>query len=377
MPEGENPPAILPDSAPAPTEQGWSCGRFPCEDDIAGWQSRITVPTGFQLSYVGQLLGQPQQVTYGPDGQLYATVHQNGTTQGAVAVMNPETGDTDIYSSGYVSPVGLAFQPGTSVLYVSARETVTSGGVIYRVSPGGGSPTPGVTGLPCCWREIDNQVNGMTFGPDGLLYVGVSSLTDRAEPPNPDTARFADIQPLEASVLQVNPHTATVESYAQGIRHPFDVTVDRNGQFYTADSGTLSGVGDRVLALMPSLHHGFPYWRSLGCTECPSTRQDLDYAPTLLSLPPYTLPRGLTAYTGQQFPANIVNNLFVALWQPGTVIRVDPSDVPTDPEEKAAYSPPVFVSGLARPVDVTVAPDGALIIADQVYGHIWQVSYTG
>ena len=52
------------------------------------------------------------------------------------------------------------------------------------------------------------------------------------------------------------------------------------------------------------------------------------------------------------------------------MIRVDPRRVGDD-----NYVPQAFVTGLIRPIDVTVAPDGSLVVADYVYGHIWRVVY--
>lgn len=375
-----NPPAVDIEPAGFSDAAGWSCGAFPCEDDVEGFLRRIQVPPGFTLEHVGQLPGQPQHITYGRDGRLYATVLTDIERNGAVVVLDEATGESTPHSTGYVSPVGLAFQPGTDVLYVSARVTATDGGVIYRVPPGGGAPVPAVQDLPCCWREIDNQVNGLAFGADGQLYVGVSSLSDYTEAENPQVARYRELVPLEAAVLRANPHTGDTEVYAEGIRHPFDVTFDSTGQGYSTDNGILAGPGDRILALQPGGHHRFPYWRDLGCTECPATRADLDYTDTLLNLPDYTLPRGLVAYTGAQFPANLFDNVFVALWHDNgfgqRVVRIDPSAIPEEPEERAAYTPPPFVTGLIRPIDVAVAPDGSLVVADAVYGHVWRVRYT-
>src|SRR5262249_18855079 len=99
---------------------GWSCDDFPCGDDIPGFLKRIQAPPGFQVEHVGQFPGQPMQMTYGPDGLLYATVLENGTRNGAVYVMDAD-GNSARYSGDLVSPIGLAFQPGTDVLYVSAR----------------------------------------------------------------------------------------------------------------------------------------------------------------------------------------------------------------------------------------------------------------
>jgi glucose/arabinose dehydrogenase len=71
----------------------------------------------------------------------------------------------------------------------------------------------------------------------------------------------------------------------------------------------------------------------------------------------------------------------VTLWNgtPGAqrVIRLDPADIPTDPDALAAFTPEPFVTGLIRPVDVTVGPDGTLLVADFIYGFVWRVTWTG
>lgn len=375
------PPAITLEPAGFSAETGWSCGAFPCEEDIAGFLRKIQVPAGFAVSHVGQLPGQPQQITYGRDGRLYATIGGGNTQAGAVAVLDPQTGVSAIYADGLIAPVGLAFQPGSDVLYVSVRRAPESGGAVVRIAEGGGAAAVVVDDLPCCWREIDNQVNGMTFGADGLLYVGVSALSDHGESPDPERQAYRDPLPFEASVLRMNPHTGAYEVYAEGIRHPFDVAFTSERIGYATDSGTLGGAVDRLLQLQAGGHYQFPYWRAFGCAECPPTRNDIDYAPTLLTFPDYSLPRGITAYTGSQFPANLFDNLFVAVWHDNgfgqRIVRVDPAAIPADPELRAAYTPLPFVTGLMRPIDVTLAPDGALVIADAIYGHVWRVDYSG
>ena len=88
------------------------------------------------------------------------------------------------------------------------------------------------------------------------------------------------------------------------------------------------------------------------------------------------MPHGLVAYEGTQFPANMFDSLFVVLWNGidggQRVVRIDPQKV-----GQADYVPEPFVTGLIRPIDVTVAPDGSLVVADFVYGHVWRVRYTG
>ncbi len=280
------------------------------------------------------------------------------------------------YSGDLISPVGLAFQPGTDVLYVTARVSPFAGGALYRIPPGGGEPQAVISDLPCCFGLVDNQPNGIVFGPDGYLYMSIGALTDHAESLNPRSKPYADILPTEAAILRIQPHTGEVETYASGLRDPYDLTFDADGQFYATDTGLVSGAGDRLLALDQAGHYGWPYWRNRGCTACPLTPSRLDILPDLFTFPDFTLPRGLVAYTGTQFPANYFGSLFIALWN-GTpdsqrIARIDPHDPRLTRED---YTPEPFVTGLIRPIDVVVAPDGSLVIADFIYGHIWRISY--
>lgn len=374
------PPAATIENAPLPAPSGWSCGNVPCEADLAGHKRRIGVPSGFEVQHVGRFNAQVQQITYGRDGLLYATALTDGISQGAILTLNPQDGAVSVYSEGMLNPVGLAFQPDTDVLYVSARASRTQGGMLYRIPEGGGTPQTVLDTLPCCWREVDNQVNGMVFGMDGYLYVGVSSLSDHGEADNPTDAQpFQEPHQLEATILQINPHTQAIGIYAKGIRHPFDLDFDSRGRFYATDSGTVEGIGDRLLRLEVGAHYRFPYYGLLGCSNCPSPRADLTYSDSVWSFPAYTLPRGIAVYKGVTFPQNLFNNVFVALWNDNgngqRVVRLDPATLPTDEVALASYQPQPFVTGLLRPMDVIVSPSGTLVVADSIYGDIWEVRY--
>lgn len=365
-----------PDDAPLSAVTGWSCGDFPCENDISGFLRRIRVPEGFTVEYAGRFPGQVQQIVYGPDGRLYATVLENGTRNGAVYALDDSDPSNEPvrYSRDIISPIGLAFQPGSDTLFVSGRVTAEQGGGIWSVSPDG-DLDPLVTNLPCCFNAVDNQPNGLIFGRDGYLYVGVGSLTDTTLNPPRSSPAYATLVPNEASVLRVQPMTGLVESYATGIRNPFDLAIDSIGRLYATDNGILEGPGDRLLRLEAGANYGFPYWRDRGCEDCPIRPGSATIPPDLYSFPPYTLPRGAVVYTGTQFPVNMFDTVFVALWNAvdggQRIVWIDPARVNQD-----NYTPQAFVTGLIRPVDVVVAPDGSLVIADYVYGHIWRVRYT-
>ena len=351
--------------------EGWSCDEFPCEDDIEGFLERIQVADKFTLSYVGQFPGQPMQIVYGADERLYGTILEKGTRRGSVYALYDD-GTTERISPRFWSPNGIAFDD-DGQLYVSGRLNPESGGAVWRVKSDL-SVVVVADDLACCY-SIDNQPNGMVFGDDGLLYLGVGSTSDRGESSDPDHEQYATPQPFEASILKINVDTGDVQTVAEGIRNPYDLAFTSDGQLYVTDNGLLTGQGDRILRVNEGDFYGFPYWRSRGCPECPP-REGREAQDDWLLLSDYTLPRGLVVYDGSQFPANMLDTLLVAFWN-GTehtqrIAWIDPDDARLGEDD---YIPQAFVTGLVRPVDLTVAPDGSLVIADYVYGHIWRISY--
>src|SRR5690606_17728386 len=192
---------------------------------------------------------------------------------------------------------------------------------------------------------------------------------------------MAEIDPLEAAVLRIQPHTGEVEAFASGLHNPYDLTFDSRGQFYATDQGLISGIGDRVVMVERDGHYGWPYWFARGCEECPFPQGRFNFLPDLMAFPDYSIPRGLVAYTGAQYPENYYDHLFVVLWNATEngqrVVRLDPANPPQPAEEDEFALAEPFMTGLIRPIDITLAPDGALVVADYIYGHIWRVSYTG
>ena len=377
-------PRLAPESMPQANVQdadfsatdGWSCGNFPCADDLEGFLQRIRVPDGFTVEAVGRFPGQVNQIAMGPDGRLYATVLENGSSEGAVYVMD-EDGSAEPISPILFSPYGLAFQPGTDVLYISGRTFPTQGGSLWRLLSNGMREIV-IDDLPCCHLlGVGSQPNGIVFGSDGFLYMGVGALTDHTEAPEGTGDDFIAVQPYEASVLRIQPHTGEIEAFATGLHNPVDLAMSAAGVLYATDSGLLEGMGDRVVQVQPLGTYGWPYYRLRGCQTCPASAvASQSSVPDLFTLPDYSLPRGLTIYTGDQFPSVLYDTLFIALWneteQGQRILWLDPRRVGQE-----GYVPGIFMTGLIRPTDVIVATDGSLLVADYVYGHVWRVRYTG
>lgn len=344
------PPAVAGGSVPAPSDQ-----NYPGNDDRGGWEARINVPAGFTASYYGRIEGNPTSITFGPDGRLYVAIQQ-----GSIFRMD-ESGNPTFYVGGFNSPTGIAFQPGTNRLFVASRvrdENVGGESQIFVVNEG-----QLIGGLPCCYTGM-HAANGIAFGPDGWGYVGVGGRADHGEILG--TNEQDELHPYEASILRFNPNGGGVEVYARGLRNPYDITWDANGQLWASDNAPDYGPPEEIHRVVPGGQHGYPYY---DCDVCFSPPPDVQVLPPVYTLVPHASPTGITAYTSSQFPANYYNNLFVTLWSafPGAqkVMRL------------ASGPPSNFATGFAAPIDVEIAPDGSMFVADWATGIIFKISYTG
>jgi glucose/arabinose dehydrogenase len=93
-------------------------------------------------------------------------------------------------------------------------------------------------------------------------------------------------------------------------------------------------------------------------------------------------------YDGQQFPAKYRGGIFAAehgSWNKHARTGYEVVFVPVDGDGNANGSYEDFMTGFVtakgdvwgRPVGVTVAKDGSLLVSDDSSNSIWRVSYTG
>ena len=139
------------------------------------------------------------------------------------------------------------------------------------------------------------------------------------------------------------------------------------------------------------MHFGFPYCHAgtISDPEFGDARSCDELSPPAQNLGPHVASLGMRFYTGDMFPDRYKNQIFIAehgSWNRSpdaghtgyriTVVHLE-NNRPVEYE--------VFAEGWlqsdnrawGRPVDVLVAPDGALLISDDRVGVIYRVSYTG
>ncbi|PHQ69799.1 MAG: hypothetical protein COB93_07115 [Sneathiella sp.] len=153
-------------------------------------------------------------------------------------------------------------------------------------------------------------------------------------------------------------------------------------------------VPDYLTSVKKGGFYGWPYAYS-GTIPDPDYAED---APNMVSksiLPDvlfqsHSAPLGLTFYDGKQFPADYVNDAFVAFhgsWNASRptgykIVRVPFKDGhPTGSYQNFAtgfrleVEDPGRAKVWGRPVGLAVATDGALLIADDASQTVWRISY--
>ena len=341
---------------------------------------RVTfIPEGFEISIYGGLAKQGgKSLAFGPDGYLYIL-----TIDGQIFRLRDDY-DNDHIADGrdvlYVNEasaldhaVGLAFGP-DGALYVSDKGRIVqmldanSDGIYDSIKPI-------VFDLPAMvYPEHSN--NGIAFGPDGKLYIGVGATTDHG----PIQAKW------ESSILRMNPDGSDLEVFATGFTNPSDLTFAPNGDLFTVDNAPQQL--DMTLRYLPP-------------EELDHVRQGRDYGfpnafgkilpagntsePAITEFFPFTFSAGLVYYGVTQFPPAFRNGVFVA--QLGTNAETGSNQghsvifVPLRPTADGTYTGDFqlflqFLPEWGEPSDVIVGPDGALYVLEYLTGEVFRVLYT-
>jgi putative membrane-bound dehydrogenase-like protein len=320
----------------------------------------VTAPPGVRVTAWATGLSAPTSLTFGPDGRLYvaelagqvlALADRDGTGSAETRV---------IFASGLASPLGLAFYG--SDLYVGRRGGVTR----LTDTNGDGVADQVVTvidGLPA----LRHQTDGLAFGPDGRLYIGQGSTSDRGE---------TGILSLEGSILVAERDGSGLRVFASGTRNPYDLAfLPGTNTLFATDNGRdvpASGVPDELNQIVDGGNYGWPdCWGNNGGSNCSGT------LPPVVELPEHAAVGGLAFYTGNLFP-EWRNNAFVTEYgansgDPGIGRKVERIELSqTGGVWHGARHD--FSAGLDRPLDVTVGPDGAIYLADFGAGIIYKYS---
>lgn len=397
---------------PNPTLPEPSRGLLPSMSvpEPAEWGDTLpNVPEGYTITAIATDLQIPRQTLVLPNGDILVAEGSGGNapslkpkdfvaglikSQGTTSVQSGNRltllhdGDGDgryeeqtTFAEDLNAPYGLALIDDT--LYVANQDALVRFDYEEGQTQASGPPEV-VTLLPA---EINHHwTKAMTASADGeFLYVGIGSNSNITE-------RGMEAEVNRAEIWQIDPDTGMHRPYATGLRNPTAMAIQPDtDQLWTVvnerDELGPDLVPDYLTTVQEGGFYGWPYsyWgQHVDPRVQPRNPEKVESA----IAPDYALgshvaPLGL-AFSNASMGDEFANGVFIG--EHGSWNRADPVGykvvfVPFSNGQPSG-DPVDFVSGFltddgstrGRPVGVTVDPDGALIIADDLTNAIWRVT---
>ena len=351
-------------------------------------------PAGFKVELFAEHLNNPRKIVTAPNGDLF--VAESGANR--VKILRAADGASkaetiSVFTEGLRQPFGIAFYPaGPNPKYVYVANTDS----VVRFPYQNGNLTatgPAETIVPDLpgggrLRGGGHWTRDIVFSPDNSkMFVSVGSHSNN----NDDADEFH-----RANILQYKPDGTGFRVFASGIRNPVGIAVQPGtGQLWTSvnERDTLGDhlVPDYITHVQDGGFYGWP-WRYMGNHEDPRyIGQHPELAghvttPDVL-LQSHSASLALTFYTGKQFPAAYRGRIFAAehgSWNRAGRTGYKVIGVPLK-NGKALGEYDDFLTGFVtddghvwgRPVGVTTARDGSLMVTDDGTNSVWRVSYAG
>jgi glucose/arabinose dehydrogenase len=379
-----NPPAAAP-AGPPPWKQGQppSLAASPLHPHIPSLIGtpakdipidKITLPPGFKIEIWADGLKEARSMTLGAKGTVF--VGNRLRDQVLAVVDHGGHREVKVIAKGLSAPNGVAFSNGT--LFVAERERIIRFDNIEDNLDEPPQPKIVVDGLP---HQTNHFWKFMTMGPDGWLYFNQGSPFNIAMP-----------NYLQAAILRVNPQTHNLQIYAQGVRNSVGMAFNPvTQQLWFTDNGR-DWLGDNEPS--DKLDHATAQGENFGYPFCDGGdildpqygkyASCADFVPPDVKLGPHVASLGMRFYTGNMFPADYQNNIFIAehgSWNRTQKSGYNVTRVELGPAGNVRKSE-IFMGGMlqgnqfwGRPVDVLVMPDGALLVSDDWNGVIYRISY--
>jgi glucose/arabinose dehydrogenase/mono/diheme cytochrome c family protein len=347
-------------------------------------------PQGFKVDLFASGLDNPRELRTAPNGDIFVAESSPGNIKvfrGIGSDGKPQ--QTSTFATGLERPFGIAFYPpGPNPQWVYVGNTNAVVRFAYRNGDlkATGQPEQ-IAELP---RGRGHWTRDVQFSADGKkMFVSVGSASNVDDP---------DTHPGEtdrADVLEFNPDGSGKRVYAYGIRNCVGLTLQPQTNQLWCSVNERDALGDNLVPdyithIEEGGFYGWPWWY-MGGHQDPRHEgkhpelKDKVITPDVL-LQPHSASLQNTFYEADQFPAEYKGDLFGAehgSWNRGIRVGYEVVRVPMHGTGKASGEYQDFMTGFVlpsgdvwgRPVGITVAPDGSLLVSDDGSNSIWRVSY--
>ena len=228
----------------------------------------------------------------------------------------------------------------------------------------------------------------IAFGPDGKLYVPVGAPCNICESKDE----------LYASISRMDPDGSNREVFAHGVRNTVGFTWHpETGEMWFTDNGRdLLGDDEPPCELNrvteAGQHFGYPYCHAgyLKDPDFGDKRPCDDFVKPVQNLGPHVAPLGVKFCTSEAFPTAYRNLAFIAehgSWNRTPEAGHTGHKITLVKEENGVgVSYEDFATGFlnqetntawARPVDLLFAPDGSMLVSDDLGGTVFRIVYKG
>ncbi|HSD64440.1 MAG TPA: sorbosone dehydrogenase family protein [Ignavibacteriaceae bacterium] len=344
---------------------------------LSGSVGDIKLPSGFKIDvYAGKVPG-ARSMTLSESGVLFVGTISEGKVYAILDTNKDYQADKIItIASGLNTPNGVALRNGD--LYVAEISRVLKYPDIENRLNNPPSPIVVNDSFPTSthhgWKFI-------RFGPDGKLYVPVGAPCNICLS---EDKRFA-------SIMRMNPDGSDLELFASGIRNTvgFDWSPVDNVLWFTDNGRDM--LGDNIppdelnRAPVQGMNFGYPFMHGNDIRD-PEFGQGVDlskFTKPAQELGPHVASLGMRFYTGNMFPPEYKNSIFIAehgSWNRSKKIGYRVTFVKLDGDRPLSYTP--FATGWlqgesvsGRPVDLQQMQDGSLLVSDDYGGMIYRISY--
>jgi glucose/arabinose dehydrogenase len=338
---------------------------------------QITLPPGFEISLYAKDVPNARGMTLGENGTVFVGTKKEGAVYAVVDQDGDHRADAvHTIARDLHMPVGVTYKDGS--LYVSAVDRIVR---FDRIEQHLTNPPAAVLVTDRLPQETKHGWKYIGFGPDKKLYVAVGAPCNSCEP---DRDRHA-------LIARLNQDGSGYEIVARGIRNTVGFDWDpttkelwftENGRDWLGDNQPPDELNH---APTTGMDFGYPYCHgsSIPDPEYGTKHPCSDFTPPVVNLDPHVAALGMRFYTGNMFPAEYRNQIFIAehgSWNRSEKIGYRITLASRDKEGRFGYS--VFAQGWlqgteawGRPVDVLVMPDGALLVSDDMAGVIYRIAY--
>lgn len=382
---------ITPQDLPAPyvTESAANGPQLVARPQAA-WPK---APAGFSVQQYATGLDNPRLLRTAPNGDIFLAEGSNGKIKvfhGITSDGKPE--QTETFAEGLTQPYGIAFYPpggNPQWVYVGDTDSV----VRFPYQNGdlkAGGPAQHIVDLPHGRGHWTRDVQFTADGKKMFVAVGSASNVDDPDSTPAETNR--------ADILEFNPDGSEMRVYAYGIRNAGGglAIQPKTGELWCSVNER-DGLGDNLVPdyithVEEGGFYGWPWWY-IGNHQDPRHEgthpelRDKAIVPDVL-LQPHNASLEMTFYEGIQFPTEYEGDIFASehgSWNRSVRTGYEVIRVPLHQTSRASGEYEDFVTGFVvdnghvwgRPVGITEAHDGSLLVSDDGSNSIWRISYTG